>query len=81
MPHFCNCSADEYICQECGKVKCSVDEPSRWITVKRINRQGNVCADCIQKEANDVERKLMNVHRQGGCAGNLTARYAELMTD
>lgn len=42
MPHFCKCGADEYICQFCGRVRCSKSRPSEW-----IEGRGNICPDCI----------------------------------
>lgn len=55
MPHFCSkCSAkgitsDEYICQVCGSIKCSVEEPSEWrpdLTGKES--AGNICPVCLR---------------------------------
>lgn len=51
MPHFCPCGADEYICQVCGNIRCSKDQPSEWLPVARMNgRSGNVCVYCVNGE-------------------------------
>lgn len=62
MAHFCKCGADEYICQECGAIKCSKDEPSKWVTIPRMQgKEGNMCPECFDEcESNFgiyVERK------------------------
>ncbi len=48
MPHFCECGADEYICQNCGKIECSKENAGRWMYVTRLKREGNVCTPCIK---------------------------------
>jgi hypothetical protein len=48
MPHFCKCGADEYICQECGTIRCSEDYSPEWLPVARMGgREGNVCPPCF----------------------------------
>jgi len=50
MPHFCNCGADEYICQKCAKVLCSKDYPSVWRPdITGYESFGNVCPICLSK--------------------------------
>ena len=49
MPHFCKCGADEYICQECGKINCSKEQPSKWVHIPRMNREGNMCQKCFDE--------------------------------
>lgn len=48
MSHFCKCGADEYICQQCGKINCSKETPSQWVEIPRMNdREGNMCPQCV----------------------------------
>jgi hypothetical protein len=56
MPYFCTCGADEYVCQECGKVRCSKEQPLKRMTVKRMGREGNVCPDCVEAANDYTER-------------------------
>lgn len=80
MANFCKCGADEYICQECGKINCSKEKPSRWIVVKRMDKIGNVCPSCIVEESNNIHRLLLASHKRGGGAGeSMLRRYVELM--
>jgi len=45
MAHFCNiCGADTYMCQQCGRIRCSEKNPANWFDGK-----GNICKTC-QKE-------------------------------
>jgi hypothetical protein len=82
MAHFCKCGADEYICQECGRINCSKEQPSRWILVKRMDREGNVCPDCVQAEANKLHHQIMSAHKRGGGVGaSMLSRYSELLSD
>lgn len=46
MPHFCECGADEYICQKCARVFCSKDFMPSWETLTPYGRQGNKCPSC-----------------------------------
>ena len=51
MPTFSKCcpGADEYLCQVCGRVKCSGCQPSTWRTDITGNKSaGNVCPDCLK---------------------------------
>jgi hypothetical protein len=41
MPWFCGCGADEYLCQVCGQVRCSKEQPGSW-----VDGVGNVCDSC-----------------------------------
>lgn len=47
MSHFCKCGADEYICQQCGKINCLKEMPSRWTEIPRTGREGNMCPECV----------------------------------
>jgi len=55
MPHFSNCGnhdfpADEYICQKCGRVKCSECHKPQWRTDITGNKSaGNVCPSCVKE--------------------------------
>ncbi|MFA5766477.1 MAG: hypothetical protein WC919_00950 [Candidatus Paceibacterota bacterium] len=47
MPNFSKCcDHDEYICQVCGKSKCSKCHPPVW-----VDGRGNVCSECQRKSA------------------------------
>ncbi len=56
MPHFSSCcpNADEYICQVCGKIKCSnCQPPTSWRLANIIGYElavGNICPDCLNKQ-------------------------------
>lgn len=67
MPHFSDCcpGRDEYICQVCATVKCSGCKNGEWLNLKPftgINREGNVCQDCIkdQKSTESLSSKNVN---------------------
>ena len=50
MPHFCpkaGCSADTYICQDCTRILCSKDYPSKRVLIPRTGREGNMCPECF----------------------------------
>ena len=49
MAQFCDCGADQYLCQKCGRIRCSAEEPSEWRTdiTKNLNA-GNVCPSCVK---------------------------------
>lgn len=47
MPHFCKCGADEYICQQCGRIQCSREDDGVWALVPRTGREGNLCTRCF----------------------------------
>jgi len=48
MPSFCDCGADMYICQKCGKDLCCKDYPPKWRTDITGNKHaGNVCPICL----------------------------------
>lgn len=49
MPHFCKCGADEYICQVCGRIRCSQEQPGVWGKIPGKSFKGNICPTC-QKE-------------------------------
>ena len=57
MPHFCpRCHADEYVCQVCGKVRCSRECPSKWMKpVPGKQFEGNVCPDCQPMDMKQVK--------------------------
>lgn len=59
MPYFCECGADEYLCQVCGLVRCSAHKPAEWrpdITV--TTTAANVCPDCVKAhDAKDPRSK------------------------
>ena len=45
MPNFSGCcESDEYLCQICGRPKCSNCYPPVW-----VEGRGNACPDCQQK--------------------------------
>lgn len=51
MPHFCECcGADEYLCQRCGRVRCSLHKPSQWrVDITDCDSAGNVCPECVKE--------------------------------
>ncbi len=49
MPHFCKCGSDEYICQICGRIRCSREQPSIWGKIPLKDYEGNICPDCQKK--------------------------------
>jgi hypothetical protein len=59
MPHFSSCcpGADEYVCQKCGRIKCSGCESPEWEYILTnelgIDIHGNVCPSCV-KAANRI---------------------------
>jgi hypothetical protein len=64
MGYFCEkCGADEYVCQVCGRICCSKEEPSTWekITIGK-NRfiNGNMCPDC--KKRNTETHPSRTIH-------------------
>ena len=80
MANFCKCGADEYICQECGGFKCSKEEPSKWMFVKRTAREGNLCEACQRGEAELIHKMMIAAHKRGGGMSTAwLARYGELM--
>ena len=51
MPHFSKCcpGSDDYICQVCGKIRCSGCKPSVWRTdITGYPSAGNVCPECLK---------------------------------
>lgn len=58
MANFCKCGADEYVCQVCGKVRCSGNcsegMPSEWMKIPGKGFSGNVCLECILNIDNQV---------------------------
>lgn len=49
MVAFCECGADMYICQMCGKDLCSKDYPSEWRPdITENESAGNVCPSCVK---------------------------------
>ena len=50
MPTFCDCGADKYICQACGRDLCSADYPPEWRKdITKREHAGNVCPECVAK--------------------------------
>lgn len=53
MPHFCNCGntgCENYVCQVCGRIKCSTEQPSVWRPdITGHKSAGNVCPMCLKK--------------------------------
>lgn len=54
LPHFCSCGADEYICQFCGGIFCSAEQPSVWVEegsdlAVQMKKHGNMCPKCQQE--------------------------------
>jgi hypothetical protein len=49
---FCDCGADCYICQLCGRDICSEHKPPAWRKMKLKWTghvfSGNVCPDCLE---------------------------------
>ncbi len=60
MPHFSSCcpGVDEYICQVCGKIKCSGCQPPEWRSdITGHKSAGNVCKPCLETfEKNHVKK-------------------------
>lgn len=57
MPHFCKCGGDEYICQVCGKVRCSREQPSKWLPELTGSEQaGNVCPECFENSTSSLSK-------------------------
>jgi len=82
MTHFCKCGGDQYTCQECGLIQCSLEQPSRWIEIKRTGREGNVCPRCVKAEAGDILDYLKIVHKRGGgVAPHTFQRLGALLND
>lgn len=51
MPYFSKCcsGAADYICQVCGRIKCSSCQPSDWRPeITGHKSAGNVCPTCVK---------------------------------
>ena len=60
MPHFSKCcGADDYICQVCGRIKCSKCNTPEWRPdITGHKSAGNVCLECLEKyEEREGEKK------------------------
>jgi hypothetical protein len=58
MAHFCDkCGADEYICQECGTIRCSADYGPEWLKTERTGREGNVCPPCFNGDYTEQDEE------------------------
>jgi hypothetical protein len=60
MPHFCNCGADTYLCQNCCNTKCSKDFPSTWAKITP-QREGNLCPDCAASHSPLLTRQQVKI--------------------
>jgi C4-type Zn-finger protein len=51
MPHFCNCGADEFICQTCGTIKCSREDKLFRVPLEfEVGaRTRNICETCFSR--------------------------------
>ena len=62
MPHFCSiCGADEYICQKCGRVFCSGENPGQWRPdITENTHAGMVCGACIIMHGREIKFKIVD---------------------
>jgi len=63
MPNFCECGADTYICQKCGRILCSKDYPSTWRPdITEHESAGNVCPSCLRGGVKEKEEGLISLY-------------------